>query len=65
MYQVSGGFTRGYFELKPLADDDTKSKQDQEASLHLLRRTTTDVGTYNPNKRFTLFPVKKWKTGQN
>lgn len=64
LLKVARGFTRGSFELKPLVDDDER-KQHHQATIHMLRNTATDVGTYDPTRKVTLFPIKKWKTGQN
>ncbi|KAL2462412.1 Ribonuclease E/G-like protein [Forsythia ovata] len=60
LLKVARGLTRGSFELKPLTDDNLQKNQRQTAAISVLR--PTDV-TYTPNKKVTLFPIKKWKTG--
>lgn len=57
MHQVARGFTRGAFEVKPLMDDKANINRPQISMLQ-----PTDAVTYNPGRKVTLFPVKKWKT---
>lgn len=56
LLKVARGFTRGAFEVKPLTSTDDNNK----ASISMLR--PTEAGIYNPTRKVTLFPVKKWKT---
>lgn len=60
LLKVARGFTRGSFELKPLTDDNVQKNQCRTAAISMLR--PTEVVTYTPNKKVTLFPIKKWKT---
>uniref|UniRef100_A0A5B7AGV8 RNA-binding protein AU-1/Ribonuclease E/G domain-containing protein n=1 Tax=Davidia involucrata TaxID=16924 RepID=A0A5B7AGV8_DAVIN len=60
LLKVARGFTRGAFEVKPLTEDKDYNKQHQIA-ISMLR--ATEVGTFTPSGKVTLFPVKKWKTG--
>ncbi|KAI3455707.1 hypothetical protein Pfo_012370 [Paulownia fortunei] len=60
LLKVARGFTRGTFELKHLTDENIHKNQHQ-AAISVLR--PTEVVTYAPNRKVTLFPIKKWKTG--
>lgn len=57
LLKVARGFTRGAFEVKPLMDDKANINRPQISMLQ-----PTDAVTYNPGRKVTLFPVKKWKT---
>ncbi|KAK9285682.1 hypothetical protein L1049_024881 [Liquidambar formosana] len=59
LLKVARGFTRGAFEVKPFIDDKANKNQHQVV-ISMLR--PTEAGTYNPSRKVTLFPVKKWKT---
>ncbi|CAK9156309.1 unnamed protein product [Ilex paraguariensis] len=60
LLKVARGFSRGAFELKPLIGDKDYNNQHQVA-IPMLR--STEVGSYTPCRKVTLFPIKKWKTG--
>lgn len=57
MHQVARGFSRGTFEVKPFAEENTKDNQ----QVALSRLRPTEARTYIPNTKLTLFPVKKWQ----
>ncbi|GMP27012.1 hypothetical protein CsSME_00003204 [Camellia sinensis var. sinensis] len=61
LLKVARGFTRGAFEVKPLTDEKDYNSQHQPA-ISVLRRT--EVGSYTPSRKVTVFPIKKWKTGR-
>lgn len=61
LLKVARGFTRGAFEVKPLTDEKDYNSQHQLA-ISVLRRT--EVGSYTPSRKVTVFPIKKWKTGR-
>ncbi|KAL6959885.1 hypothetical protein U1Q18_040034 [Sarracenia purpurea var. burkii] len=58
LLKVARDFSRGAFELKLLTDDNSQ----HQASISMLRRT--EVGSYTPRRKLTVFPIKKWKTGR-
>lgn len=61
LLKVARGFTRGAFEVKPFTDE--KAHKDLRQVTISMIRPTEARRTYNPGKKVTLFPVKKWKGG--
>ncbi|CAI9282368.1 unnamed protein product [Lactuca saligna] len=62
LLKVARGFTRGGFEIKPLADFKDHRDEDQQMSRpfqppHAARDPRP------PRRKVTIFPIKKWKTG--
>ncbi|XP_052195374.1 ribonuclease E/G-like protein, chloroplastic isoform X2 [Diospyros lotus] len=61
LLKVARGFTRGAFEVKPLTDDEAYGSQHQVA-ISMLQ--PTEVGSYAPSRKLTVFPIKKWRTAR-
>ncbi|KAI3725850.1 hypothetical protein L1987_65646 [Smallanthus sonchifolius] len=62
LLKVARNFTRGAFELKPLAefkDDRDEDEIKRRPPLQPPKKTTRDT----PRRKVTIFPINKWKTG--
>ncbi|KAL3655452.1 hypothetical protein CASFOL_001238 [Castilleja foliolosa] len=58
LLKVARGLSRGAFELKLLTDE----KEDKNGAVISVLRAR-EVITHSPNRKLTLFPIKKWKSG--
>ncbi|KAI3784537.1 hypothetical protein L1987_43637 [Smallanthus sonchifolius] len=62
LLKVARNFTRGAFELKPLAefkDDRDEDEIKRRPPLQPPKKTTRDT----PRRKVTIFPINKWKSG--
>ncbi|KAI3669415.1 hypothetical protein L6452_40650 [Arctium lappa] len=63
LLKVARGFSRGAFELKPLADFKDHKDEDQISRPARPPLKPPQATGATPRRKVTIFPIKKWKTG--
>lgn len=63
LLKVARGFSRGAFELKPLADFKDHKDEDQTSRAARPPLKPLQATGATPRRKVTIFPIKKWKTG--